>query len=79
MGNDGHEWSERRKWWLDLVKSIVVFVIVAVATSTIIENINTKIVLKRFQLTYELQRHQRIVDDFERGSKEYLGDAYDVA
>lgn len=67
-----NNWSDQKKWWMDLLRSLVTFVIVAIVTIFIIESYNARRDDSRDRAKVHLQKLQEIEKEFESASLLYF-------
>jgi hypothetical protein len=68
-------WSDRKKWWMDLLKSAITFIFGAIATIVIFNHFIDREEHK-WSKAYDIQLE--ILDDYEKANLAYLNHSYDA-
>ena len=75
-------WSDKKKWWMDLVKSLISFGLITGVTVTFtiifLNRIDTEIELKRFKIRFTYEYDFRQLERFERNNGVLISLAYDA-
>ncbi len=72
------EWSDTKKWLMDILKSFIVFGAIAIVSLLVIDNFNHIRESKRERLKELIQLKIDLATDFDKASRTYFGDAYDA-
>jgi hypothetical protein len=76
--NEPSKWSDSKKWWMDLLKTVVAYGIVAVLTLLIINRFDERRLENRFQSQLEHNLRVQASDSFRQATLEYHDAAQDA-
>jgi len=72
------EWSDRRKWWMDLLRSILSFTAIAVLTYAIVDGVQYRRDRERARLVEEGLTRREVLEQFRSSSLRYREAALDA-
>lgn len=73
-----NEWSNSKKWWMDLLKSVISFFIIASLTIFIIDTHNSEVEEIKSRFKHQLSTLEQTADLLEESIIDYYGSAYDA-
>lgn len=77
-GSESADWSPKKKWWMDLIKSVIVFSIASVLTILFINKINNDRARNEFKWRTEFAVRVDAISELSQACSDYSGVAYDV-
>jgi len=69
-------WSDQKKWWMGLLRSLITFTVVAIASFFLIESYNNRRNDSRERSKVKLQYLEDVVEEFETVSLTFFDSAY---
>ena len=69
-------WSDQKKWWMDLLRSMITFTIIAISSFFLIESYNNQRNDSRERSKVKLQYLEDIAEEFETASLTFFDSAY---
>ena len=72
------QWSDRKKWWLDITKSLIVFAIVAVVTAIVIDTYSDIVDARKSKDSLMVGRVSAAAEGLEKATSLYFSAAHDA-
>lgn len=72
------EWNDRKSWLMDILKSVVLFIVFAVLTYFVIDKINDKKNRETSKWEQRLSLEVDVIRDFEISYRHFIVNAYNV-